>query len=429
MGQLSPFRGACLSEIMTGVTPAYVVSPFANANNTPAVSATPTIINTQVFGVSISSGGVGFSLTSSAPASGDNVGGTTLTITGVGFSGTPVVTVGETACTNVVRVSSTSITCTAPAKLPGTYDIFVTIDGVVHTLTLAYTSFVGFSLASISPTSGLTTGGEPLTITGFGFQVTPTSVTIGGTACTTIVRVSSKSITCVTPAKAAGTYGVSVTIAGVTHTLANAYTVTAPVPILFVQYRDSIASDSLAFTADNTASNLLVAALLFTDYGTTQIATVTDSRGNVWTRVPSSAIISDPVQLEFWYAQACGAGANTLSVTWTAGGPGFRAITIAEYSGVALVGDPVNAVGTGVNVGDWFAPTTNPFNVTHNSVICAFVASAGSATGGGPTYTLRGINAIGNAYEDRVVVPGTYTADFVTQGGPNAITAVAFKGQ
>jgi uncharacterized protein (TIGR02145 family) len=66
------------------------------------------------------------------------------------------------------------------------------------------------AITAVSPTYGEPAGGAPLTITGTNFMAGAT-VTIGGTACTGVTVNSSTEITCITPAKAEGTYPVVVT--------------------------------------------------------------------------------------------------------------------------------------------------------------------------------------------------------------------------
>lgn len=83
---------------------------------------------------------------------------------------------------------------------------------------------VSLSLSSVSPTSGLTTGGTKLTIAGTGFQSGAT-VSLGGIAATSVTVVGSTSITAVAPAHAAGTVNLTVTNPnGQSATLVNAYT-------------------------------------------------------------------------------------------------------------------------------------------------------------------------------------------------------------
>lgn len=59
------------------------------------------------------------------PTTGALGGGTPVTITGTGFSGTPAVTFGGHAATSVVVVSATSITCLTPADDAGAVDVVV----------------------------------------------------------------------------------------------------------------------------------------------------------------------------------------------------------------------------------------------------------------------------------------------------------------
>lgn len=67
------------------------------------------------------------------------------------------------------------------------------------------------TVLSVSPDNGTTLGGTAVTITGASFVATPTSVTFGGSACTSVTFVSSTSLTCTTPAHAAGAVNVVVT--------------------------------------------------------------------------------------------------------------------------------------------------------------------------------------------------------------------------
>jgi uncharacterized repeat protein (TIGR02543 family) len=60
------------------------------------------------------------------------------------------------------------------------------------------------TVTSISQTSGSSSGGTPITITGTNFAAGAT-VTVGGAPCTSVVVVSSTSITCVTPSGLPGT--------------------------------------------------------------------------------------------------------------------------------------------------------------------------------------------------------------------------------
>lgn len=69
--------------------------------------------------------------------------------------------------------------------------------------------FVAGDITSITPATGLAAGGTAVTIRGTNFSGAE-GVTFGGTAATSFKVVDNTTITCVTPAKAAGTYNVVV---------------------------------------------------------------------------------------------------------------------------------------------------------------------------------------------------------------------------
>jgi hypothetical protein len=84
--------------------------------------------------------GVGPTVTAVDPASGTTAGGTSVTITGTGFTSGLTVTFAGTAATNVTLVSSTSLTATTPANAAGAVAVAVTNpDGLVGTLINGYT--------------------------------------------------------------------------------------------------------------------------------------------------------------------------------------------------------------------------------------------------------------------------------------------------
>jgi hypothetical protein len=79
-----------------------------------------------------------------------------------------------------------------------------------------------FDLTSISPTIGAIEGGTPITLTGLGFPADPI-VTIDNVPATNAVRVSSTSITAVTPAGTFGNKNVTLLSNGEVSTLASAF--------------------------------------------------------------------------------------------------------------------------------------------------------------------------------------------------------------
>ncbi|HEY1221700.1 MAG TPA: IPT/TIG domain-containing protein [Bryobacteraceae bacterium] len=158
-----------------------------------------------------------------SPNSGPTAGGTAVTITGTNFAAGATVTFGGTAATNVVVVSGTQITATAPAGSAGAVTVTVTVSGQSGSLASGFTYAGGPTVSGVSPNIGPTAGGTAVTITGTNFAAGAT-VTFGGTAATNVVVVSGTQITATTPAGIAGAVTVMVTVNGQSGSLANGFT-------------------------------------------------------------------------------------------------------------------------------------------------------------------------------------------------------------
>jgi len=149
-------------------------------------------------------------VTAIAPATGPLLGGQLVTITGADLTGATGVTIGGTGCTGVDVLSPTSLTCTTGAHAAGAASVLVsTIYGSNAPNTL-YTYAAPPTVTAINPATGPTAGALPVTITGTDLTGA-TAVTIGGAACTGVSVVSPTSLTCTTPAGAAGPASVLVT--------------------------------------------------------------------------------------------------------------------------------------------------------------------------------------------------------------------------
>jgi len=102
-----------------------------------------------------------------APSSGSSSGGTSVTITGTGFSAGATATFGGTAATGVSVLSPTSLTCSTPARSPGLVDVSVSnADGQTGTKTGAFT-YTG-------TTTPCTPGDTSLCLNASRFQLTVT---------------------------------------------------------------------------------------------------------------------------------------------------------------------------------------------------------------------------------------------------------------
>jgi signal transduction histidine kinase len=110
----------------------------------------------------------GPAVTSITPNSGSAAGGDSVTITGANFFSGATVSFGGATASNVTVVNSTTITATTPAAEPGTYEVVVTnTDTQSGVLASGYTySSLTPSVTAVSPTSGPSSGGTAVTISG-----------------------------------------------------------------------------------------------------------------------------------------------------------------------------------------------------------------------------------------------------------------------
>lgn len=137
------------------------------------------------------------------PAIGPAAGGTSVDLSGAGFTGATAVAFGDAPATSFSVVSDTLIQATAPAGT-GTVNITVTsADG--EQTTIGQYAYQG--IASVSPDTGPLAGGTAVTITGSGLDGA-TQVLFGATPVT-FTQVSSTEITTVSP-PGTGTVDVSV---------------------------------------------------------------------------------------------------------------------------------------------------------------------------------------------------------------------------
>ena len=149
--------------------------------------------------------GVVPTVTGISPTTGPAAGGTSVTITGTGFTSAATVMFGANAGTSVTFVSSTQLTANAPSFTNGgTVDVTVTTTGGTSATSSAdqftYSDVIP-TVTSISPTHGPNGGGNKITITGTGFTSAAT-VMFGANAGTSVTFVSSTQLTANAPAYA-----------------------------------------------------------------------------------------------------------------------------------------------------------------------------------------------------------------------------------
>ncbi len=138
-------------------------------------------------------------ITSFTPASGPATGGTVVAISGSNFQNGATVKFGDAAAVSTTVNNATSISAIAPVHAAGDVTLTVTNpDGQSASLgTYTYTA-PGPSIISIAPSTGPTTGGTVIAITGTNFA-SGTRLTIGGLAATNVSVTTTSSMSATTP--------------------------------------------------------------------------------------------------------------------------------------------------------------------------------------------------------------------------------------
>jgi len=192
-------------------------------------------------------------VTGLSPTTGSQAGGTLVTITGTSFTGATAVDFGTAAATNLTVVNDTTITADSPAGT-GTVDVTVTTPVGTSATSPAdqftYVVAAAPTVTGLSPTSGPSTGGTLVTITGTSFTGA-TAVDFGTTAATNFTVVSGTTITATSPA-GTGAEGVTVTTPVGTSAVSTASTFTftsaAPTVVSLVRFGFHMQPTSLVLT-------------------------------------------------------------------------------------------------------------------------------------------------------------------------------------
>lgn len=153
-----------------------------------------------------------------SPAAGPTAGGNSVVITGydfAGVTGASGVRFGGANAVSYTVDSNSQITAVAPASAAGRLNITVAAKGIVSPETPSgwYTYVAVPTVTSITPSSGPSTGGTAVAITGTGLSDV-TAVTFGATAASGYTVNSPTQITAISPANSAGVYDITVTTAG-----------------------------------------------------------------------------------------------------------------------------------------------------------------------------------------------------------------------
>jgi len=211
--------GDCIGLLLTSWSSTKVVFAFGNeyANYGPINAGDQIEVTVQgaTDTVLASFASVVPTVSKVSPNSGPTSGGTVITITGTNFTGATTVLFGTVAGTKLKVVSATKITVDSPAQAAGLRNVYVETPGGKSAAHAAdwFTYDAPPTVTKVSPNSGPTTGGTPVTITGTNFKGA-TPVLFGTVAGTNLKVVSATQITVDSPAQSAGLRNVYVETPG-----------------------------------------------------------------------------------------------------------------------------------------------------------------------------------------------------------------------
>ncbi|MGW4730613.1 IPT/TIG domain-containing protein [Streptomyces shenzhenensis] len=293
-----------------------------------------------------------------SPTQGPAAGGTSVTLTGSGFTGASSVRFGTNPA-QFATLSDTTISCTAPAG-SGSSGVTVTApSGTSNSVTFTY--LPAPVISSVTPTQGPTAGGNSVALTGTALSGA-TAVMFGGHSAT-ITGNTSTQITAQAPAGAAGPVNLTVTTGGGTSTPVSYFYVPLPaVESVSPTLGPTLGGNTVTVTGSNLT---LTSAVRFGSRAATGVSVSSD--GQLTALAPF------------------GSGTVTVTVT-TPGGTSLTGIGTPYYTYVA------QPIVTGLS------PNQGP-------------------AAGGNSITITGSNL---TYTDSVMVGGT-PASFVTVSDANVV--------
>jgi hypothetical protein len=161
--------------------------------------------------------------------------------------------------------------------------------------------------------------------------------------------------------------------------------------IAYIQSAYSEADNNSSTIATAYGSNVAAGSLLVAVVAAEEtVASIADTLGNTWQFACSILNTPDSQWGEIWYAMNSGAGANTVTVTFSVSSQ-FRRLAVSEYSGAALsaaLDKVATAIGTGTALDSGSQTTTTNGQL----IVGGFQAFAVTFTPGG-SFTVRQLGA------------------------------------
>ncbi|MEW2443157.1 IPT/TIG domain-containing protein [Micromonospora marina] len=347
---------------LTAVTPPGAIGPASVAVSTVNGTAPP-------LGYTYLADGSSAVITGLTPTSGPTSGGTTVTITGTGFTGAAGVDFDGLPGTGfTVNPAGTAITVVTPPNSGGPAVVELVFPaGRVTAPTFTY---IAPTITSIVPNTGPTTGGTTVTITGTGLTGA-TGVNFGDAPGTNlVVDPSGTSLTVVTPPGQVGPVDVTVVVPGANATAPNGFTYVAAPPTA-ASITPNAGPQTGGQTVTITGTGLVPGDTTVTFDGAPATNITVNPDGRSLTAVTPPGAVGPAVvvvttgggsaaPLDYTYL-ADGSAANVTGMTPRTGptsggttvtitGTGFTGTTGVTFDGVPGTGLTVNPAGTRLTV-------------------------------------------------------------------------------
>jgi len=417
-----------------------IVTPPGNPGDADMTITTPLgkVIATQKFRY------VAPTITTVQPSSGPINGGTIVVITGANLSGLTAVTFGGIPAQSFTANSSTQVTAVAPVRAtPGS--VVLELTTAAGTISSSYTYLAAPTITSVSPSSGSTSGGLSVLITGTNFSGV-TGVTFGGTKAQSYTVNSETQITAVTPVRSEGTALVQVTTGGGVATSPVSFTYSGPTLTSLSPTSGPTTGDTLVtISGTNLLGTTAVTfggtnAKSFTVVNSTTITAVTPSKsaGQVTVNVvtPGATLAGSYTYLGAPSISSLSPSSGTTAggTTVTISGSNFIGVASVRFGNLAASSFAVVSASQIVAISP--ASTAGVVNLTITSPggtatrAYTFTASAPSitdvepafgATSGGTAVVITGTNFTGTT---AVTFGGTNATSF-TVNSATQITAIA----
>ncbi|MDQ0935157.1 IPT/TIG domain-containing protein [Streptomyces turgidiscabies] len=408
-------------------------------------------------------------VSSVSPNQGSASGGTSVIVSGAGFTGATVVRFGTKTATSFTVNSSTQITAVSPSGT-GTVNVAVTTSQGTSTQQVPFTYVTPSAplLSSLSPSQGPAAGGTTVTLTGTNLTGA-TAVRFNGTAATSFTVDSATQITAVAPAHAAGAAAVTVTTPGGTsNPLTFTYLSLAAPSVTGLSPAQGPVTGGTTLTltgTDFTGATAVrfngTAATSFTVNSTTQITAVAPAHAAgaaaVTVTTPGGTSNPDNPNAYFYYAAppspttlapASGTTAGGATVTLT--GNDLLGATAVRFDGLAATSftvdsatqitavSPAHAAGAAAVTVTTPGGTSSPLSYIYLAApTLTSLTPAQGPTHAGTVITLTGSNLTTTTSVQFGSTPASFTVASPTQitavaptgpAGPVTVTATTFAG-